>query len=65
MGNRLYDLVKANMNKDRDIYIELDNSLFSLKGIKVTKDKIILVPYEEAEKNEGEKIKRNNKQSRR
>ena len=65
MGNRLYDLVKANMNKDRDIYIELDNSLFSLKGIKVTKDKIILVPYEEAEKNEGKKIKRHNKQLRR
>lgn len=65
MGNRLYDLVKANINKDRDIYIELDNSLFSLKGIKVTKDKIILVPYEEAEKNEGKKIKRYNKQPRR
>lgn len=65
MGNRLYDLVKANINKDRDIYIELDNSLFSLKGIKVTKDKIVLVPYEEAEKGEGKKIKRHNKQLRR
>ena len=50
MGNRLYDLLKASMNKNKEMYVELDSRLYALKGIKVVKDKIILVPYEDEKK---------------